>query len=226
MESVAHISSPLTETWVAWLMLLVFTLVVLTGMFKPHTMKQTLRALFSVKDRSSSFFDLSSDMRACILLSASYLLLLSFVAYVLLYLMASGVQPTFDVVNYLIVLGVVLGVYLVKTLVSVMVAYVFQPAAKIRVFVTQYFYVVNTAALLLYPTVLLALFATWLPPMWAMWMLGVVLSLLVMLLLMKMFRVFVRNIRDVLYVLIFLLTCEVLPLGIAFVGLMGYLYGL
>lgn len=225
MESIAHISSPLTESWVAWLLLAVFVLVVLTGMFKPHVMKHTLSALFAVKDRSSSFFDLSSDARACILLSTSYLLLLSLTAYVLLYIMAPG-EPIFDVQHYLIVLGVVLGVYVVKTLLSLMVAYVFQPAAKVRVFVSQYFYVVNTAALLLYPTVLLALFATWLPPLWAMWMMGIVMALLVLLLMMKMFRVFVRNIRDVAYVLVFLLTCEVLPLGMAFVGLLGYLYGL
>lgn len=209
MEILEHISSPLTEVWVPWVMLAVLTLLALTGTFSEHALGKSFKTLFVLADRSSTFLDLSTNKQARMLLISAYVLVLALAIYMVLYIFLplSG----FGVLHYGMVLGVTAAFFALKALMERLVGYVFVGKEAESIYFTNYYYVLLCMTLVLWVGVLVALPLIWIPEEWVVKGFLGGMGLFYLMVLVKLMQLFVRGVRSLLYTLIFIVTCELIP---------------
>lgn len=209
MPGIPLISSALSETWVAWTLLALLAMLPLASAFQPQLIRVSFASLLSSKERDSIFVASSPDFRARLILYL-YTMLIETMAMMVLFCTSGD----FSYEMFGIVFACTVGVNVVKWLLQRLVAYVFFTPQALEVFGRHYNYLNHVAAVLLLPITLLAIY---LPSVSHGWLLGLYAADILLYILLVMYKtivLFARSAQSLLYILLYVVTLEVVPVGI------------
>lgn len=200
MDVITRISSPMTESWFAWLFFAFFVFWVSKGMFLAEA-SLVFRGLFSKGERSyvgnTGLQYLTTLYRAGIMALLIYMLI--------------HVTGEFTFINYSIVLGVILAAILTQNLLTRLVGLVFLSNRMLEGALEQR----RLIGYVLCGLIPLAMMLLYMIPACNM-VVVIVLSLLyVGMILVKSIQLFYNNLLSVLYVLLYITSLEVIPLVVA-----------
>lgn len=197
MDVITRISSPMTESWFAWLFFAFFVFWVSKGMFLAEA-SLVFRGLFSKGERSyvgnTGLQYLTTLYRAGIMALLIYMLI--------------HVTGEFTFINYSIVLGVILAAILTQNLLTRLVGLVFLSNRMLEGALEQRRLIGDVLCGL----IPLAIMLLYMIPACNM-VVVIVLSLLyVGMILVKSIQLFYNNLLSVLYVLLYITSLEIIPL--------------
>ena len=197
MDVITRISSPVTESWFAWLFFAFFVFWVSKGMFLAEA-SLVFRGLFSKGERSyvgnTGLQYLTTLYRAGIMALLIYMLI--------------HVTGEFTFINYSIVLGVILAAILTQNLLTRLVGLVFLSNRMLEGALEQRRLIGDVLCGL----IPLAIMLLYMIPACNM-VVVIILSLLyVGMILVKSIQLFYNNLLSVLYVLLYITSLEIIPL--------------
>lgn len=200
MDVITRISSPMTESWFAWLFFAFFVFWVSKGMFLAEA-SLVFRGLFSKGERSyvgnTGLQYLTTLYRAGIMALLIYMLI--------------HVTGEFTFINYSIVLGVILAAILTQNLLTRLVGLVFLSNRMLEGALEQRRLIGDVLCGL----IPLAIMLLYMIPACNMVVLIVLSLLYVGMILVKSIQLFYNNLLSVLYVLLYITSLEVIPLVVA-----------
>ena len=211
MDGTMVISSPWSETWVAWTMLGLLILAAAAYALQPQALGVAFRTLFTGKDRSSVFIDTAIDKRVLALNALFAIGTLAMAVYVVFY--ASLSLPSFLLSNYAWILLLTTGIVLIRTIVQAFTAFIFFPGNQLETFTSHYYYLTVCTTTVLYPITLLSLFWDALSPNTILWLHLAVIVAYLLILLLKCILILVRSFKGFLFALAYILFYEVTALA-------------
>lgn len=200
-------SSPLSEVWPAWLLLGLLLCLVIAEVLLTGNIRTSFRMLFTKLERVYGDSARSWVGRLCmdIFRAGTF----TFVLYVSLYS-----RPPFSIMVFFEIVGILLGVELVKQLASALVSYTFNIRRSYLLFRTQYSALLTVVCVMLYPIALLDLNWGYLPVMRLLP--TPLLAALLVILIMKLIQDFYNGPKSLAYIMVYLFTVELIPLAGAF----------
>ena len=205
MEGITHILSPLSAAWCGWAMLVLFLCAILSEFFQPGVITQATSSLFARSDRT--YKDAPTNIQAQTLIA---LFRIGTLGMALCLCFHTG--DHFRFVSYLAVCGIVTGILFVKMLCNLLLDYTFMLSRRFTPAYEHYANVSTIAVCFLYPSVLIALRTA--NPVVGQWVFGVVTALFLLMWTYRAIRIYVNSFRSILYLILYICTLEVLPLGI------------
>ena len=200
MDVITRISSPMTESWFAWLFFAFFVFWVSKGMFLAEA-SLVFRGLFSKGERSyvgnTGLQYLTTLYRAGIMALLIYMLI--------------HVTGEFTFINYSIVLGVILAAILTQNLLTRLVGLVFLSSRMLEGALEQRRLIGDVLCGL----IPLAIMLLYMIPACNMVVVIVLSVLYVGMILVKSIQLFYNNLLSVLYVLLYITSLELIPLVVA-----------
>lgn len=201
LDTIPHISSPYSATWVVWLLLGLMVAALLNRSSRMD-IALTLRTIFS---RSERYYSTQTQSWSSSILTGIFeWSVVALTAYLLMY--NGGV---FGIVSFLKVMGIVAVVYFLQWISVVAVGNVFLQIKTYTNATEQYLSLRAMACILLYPLLIIAVnipstivlkIAT-----------GIVAAIYLLLLLIKMVMLFYRNIGSLIYILLYITYLEIIP---------------
>lgn len=213
MEIINRISGPLSEPWVAWLMLFLLALLLLANRFRPGMIHTSFLTLFSAKERDSIFVQSSIDIRGQVLAFIYEVSVIALSAYLVCF-----TAGQFAFVTYMKILGVVIGVFALKFLLSAYLSFVYFDSSTFSMCLSQYSSLLMAVLSAAYPLLLVALFVPQVSRTAVLVMAVALLSFFFVCLLVKLFRIFFKDLLACFYILLYLCTLEFLPLALIMFG--------
>ncbi len=207
METLLRTSSPYSESWSAWIMLLILCVIVLSFFLQPNIIKNSFHNLWENSLRGNQLNRISFTLIGGLLLALSHVLIFS----MLIYLCYASVHEQFFISGYLLTCGLFLCMWGVKEVLFRIVSFVFFSEEVLQ---TYHYYQLtrNTCMCFVgYPMLLLMMFTPWFSPLAIHIIVIVFFSMLFVLTVLKLFRLFSFRILDILYILLYLCTLEMLP---------------
>lgn len=183
---------------------------------QPQAIGMAIRSLFSAGDRNSMFIDTALDKRAQALMVffASCMLSMSIYISLLTYL---G-QGEFSLRCFGMIILYAFGIFLLRTILQTFVSFTFVPRSSVDAFLDHYYHLTVCTALAHYPILLVCLFFGELTPQVVLILNIAVFAFYFITLLVKMCFMLIHSVRGFSYILIYLLTLEIIPFA-ALVGL-------
>ena len=184
---------------------------ILAGVFQPAVIRQGFVSLFSKVERS--YNDSPMNYVGQVLLFVFRAGIVGMAIYLFTYnshLATHTADGEFLFSRYMTIMGAVAATEIVKYLVSLLLNYTFQLSRQFATLFAHYTYVSTSICCVLYPLLLLIIYFG----SQALTTIGlcVMMSVCWLVLFIKWIRVFFTSIPSVIYVLLYILTIEVLPL--------------
>ncbi len=212
MEVITRISSSISEPWVAWTMLILLVLLVLADVLQRGVVIDCFKSLWVNKERGNLFATTQFNLIGRIALYIFKINILSLALF-------SQITMTYSFVSYLIFLGIVVGVLLLKILINRLLAYVFFNMKTYEIAYYQYAQLTTCCAVVLYPMLLLIFFVPQIGQITSLILLAAVLLFYVIILIIKIFQLFFTKPMAGAHILVYLCTLEVLPfMGMLLLG--------
>ncbi|MBO4250144.1 MAG: DUF4271 domain-containing protein [Paludibacteraceae bacterium] len=210
MNGIEHIVSSASAPWCSWTMLGLLLCAVLSEWFQPGVISQSPISLAVRNDRTYkespvnfmgqflvSLFRIGTvGMALCLCLSP---------------------ENDFSFLMFIAVCGLVLAVLLLKMLCNSLLDYTFMLTRQFGAPYEHYGNLFTLVALVLYPIVLVLMH--WVTPVAARWCLAVVTGLFVIAWLYRCIRTYITSAIAVLYLMLYMMTLEILPFaGLAYIS--------
>lgn len=185
--------------------------VILAGVFQPAVIRQGFVSLFSKVERSYNDSPMNYIGQALLFVFRAGIVGMAIYLFTYnsdLATQANGSEFLFS--RYMTIMGAVAAMEVVKYLVSLLLNYTFQLSRQFATLFAHYTYVSTSICCVLYPLLLLIIYFG----SQALTTIGlcVMMSVCWLVLFIKWVRVFFTSIPSVIYVLLYILTIEVLPL--------------
>ena len=220
MDGLTVISSPWSETWVAWVMLGLLVLAGTAHALQPQAIATGFRSIFTTGDRNSMFIDSDMDRRAQFLMIFLSFCTFSMATYVSLLAYLGAGEYSFR--TYGLIVLITVGILLVRMLLEWLVAFTFVNRSAIHTLLYHYYHLTVCSVIIHYPIVLLSLFWSALTPRAIIILNGTILALYLIGLLVKTCGILMRSLRSLLYILVFIVTLELT----SFLAVFGLAYQL
>lgn len=202
-------STPYSEPWTAWVLLLLLIVAVMIFVRRPELFKGMFTSLFSKSERT--YNDASLDRQTNVLMSMFRVGTLALTVYLCLFQ-----EGKFSLLIYLAICGCILLFSGLKWLMVMLTSYVFFLQVRLDVTRNNYNSIWLLITLLMYPlTIIMVDFGFTTTCRVLMW---VLLGLYILLAILKTCRMFLTSPMSVLYITIYILTLEVLPLAALYAG--------
>lgn len=210
MEIVEHISSVYANGWVSWVLLALLLLLVLNRSAGMGVIG-SLRSVFSQSERVYGAQSRAWGSEVC-----EWLFRIGVLAMAVWVLVIGNGRLAIGngAMGYAKVLGVVLGVYIVQRLVLRGVGYVFVSRKQLSAAMEQYNAICSAACVCLYPIVLVVMNVP--AAHLAQILCGAVLVAFVGMIVWKSIRLFYTNILSLLYILLYIIFLEIMPIMVIF----------
>ena len=199
MEVISRISSPVTESWVAWVMLLLLFFSLINRMFLPEVYV-AFRSMSSHGDRAYTPSNSSLQYITWIYKVA----VISMVVYLLL-LDAGAI---FSFANFCIVLGVMTGVYWLQYSIVRLLGVVFFTHRQATSALEQRTLILDAVCGIMLPILMLLLWKVNVITIGLVMLLGVV---YLGVLLMRVIQLYYNNILSIIYILLYIISLEIIP---------------
>lgn len=209
MYVLPHISSPISAPWVAWVMLCLLLCCVLAEIVQRGAIVQAFSTLFSKMERA--YGDAQQNMLEQLIIMV--FCIGSFAMALYLFTYRGG---DFRFATYMLTSALVLCVDVIKWAVSALVNYTFGISKRLAQLSTHRNNMQTVICILFY-TASLCLLRVGNQEV-VRWVLGGCAVVALVLICIKWIRVFCVDIRSLLYILLYVLTLEVLPLLVLLVG--------
>lgn len=206
MTEVLRISSSFSESWTAWIMLLLLVLLLIDLKMEPGMFFNHCRELLSRKERENLFNESTGNTVGNFCLWCFKMGIFPLAVYLL-------VHPLYNLnfLHYLLLIALWLGIALLKYLLGRWVMFTFLRPEDFSTARRQYAKLTACLCVLLYPVVLLILFLPVESRIAILIMFSLLAILFLSLYLWKAMQLFFRKILAGLYILLYLCTLEILP---------------
>ena len=207
MDNVARILSPDSASWVMWVLFGLLLLALCVG-FLGSDIAALARSLFSKSDRMYVDRNTQGILQTIIVLSFR-IGVIALVGYLWIYN-----ANDFAIVNYLLVVGIVASLLLVQWLLLKGIGNVFLPQKQLAIAMEQRSVVCNAMAMLLWP---IALVMIYIGKEASTVLCGIAGGVYVVLICVKYMQLFYQNVLSIGYMLLYVISLEVLPLCTALI---------
>ncbi len=204
MDKIALISTPISEAWPTWLMLVLLLSLILLEVLQPNLIRSAFRATFTKMERM--YGDQSMDIMSTLTLNIFRIGTLAMALYAFTYRNAP-----FSFLTYVYIILIICGVLAIKALFGWLVSYVFEFQRTTALYVPQYNNLWTLFCMVLYPITLLYINASELE--FLVWLPITAIIVFAALLLFKQLQYFYAGPASLLYLLIYTVTLELLPIG-------------
>ena len=202
MESIVRIWSPSSAPWVMWVLLGLLVLALCVGLFGSD-IAALVRSLFSKSDRM--YVDRNTQGGGYMIIVQSFRVgVMALVGYLLIYDAADYAKG-----SYLLVVGVVASLLLVQWLLLKGVGYVFLSQKHLAIAMEQRSVICNAMAMLLWPIALVMVYAE---EVASTVLCGIAGGMYVVMICVKFVQLFYQNLLSIGYMLLYVISLEVLPL--------------
>lgn len=213
MYYLTRISSPIAESWVFLVYAALLFMVLLVWQSNASIINVSFSSLFSIKERNSIFVDSTFDVRNNLLTMLVILTIIPLNIYLGIY---DGGEFLF--INYLKIVGLFVGIAVLKFLSVKLLCYVFFSDAVFQTVWQHYFRLLTALAVVLLPITLVAVFYVQ-TAQTAVWMLYLAVGLFYLVaMLIKIIQLFFTKILASFYIFLYLCMLEILPLAILLLG--------
>lgn len=202
MDNVARILSPDSASWVMWVLLGLLLLALCVG-FLGSDIAALARSLFSKSDRIYVDRNTQGILQTIMVLSFR-IGVIALVGYLWIYN-----ANDFAIVNYLLVVGIVASLLLVQWLLLKGIGNVFLTPKQLAIAMEQRSVVCNAMAMLLWP---IALVMIYIGKEASTVLCGIAGGVYVVLICVKYMQLFYQNVLSIGYMLLYVISLEVLPL--------------
>lgn len=207
MDNVARILSPDSASWVMWVLFGLLLLALCVG-FLGSDIAALARSLFSKSDRM--YVDRNTQgILQTIIVQSFRIGVIALVGYLWIYN-----ANDFAIVNYLLVVGIVASLLLVQWLLLKGIGNVFLTPKQLAIAMEQRSVVCNTMAMLLWPTALVMIY---IGKEASTVLCGIAGGVYVVLICVKYMQLFYQNVLSIGYMLLYVISLEVLPLCAALI---------
>ena len=207
MDNVARILSPDSASWVMWVLFGLLLLALCVG-FLGSDIAALARSLFSKSDRMYVDRNTQGILQA-IIVQSFRIGVIALVGYLWIYN-----ANDFAIVNYLLVVGIVASLLLVQWLLLKGIGNVFLTPKQLAIAMEQRSVVCNTMAMLLWP---IALVMIYIGKEASTVLCGIAGGVYVVLICVKYMQLFYQNVLSIGYMLLYVISLEVLPLCTALI---------
>ena len=190
-----------------WLMFFLLLCAVLAEVLQPGTLRLAFRTTFTRMERT--FGDRAANFMGSLLLNTFRIGTLAMSLYLFMYH-----STPFSILTYVYIVLLIVGVVLVKAMLSWLVSYTFGMRRSLSAFMPQYDSLWTILCILLYPLDLI--YINVLGSTFLHWVSLAAVALFVSLLIFKLLQNFYAGPRSLLYLLIYMVTLEFLPIGAIF----------
>ena len=201
-------------------MLGLLVLATLAHAMQPQAIATGFRSIFSTGDRNSMFIDADLDRRAELINIFLAICIFSMGAYVSLLAYVGTEEYSFRTYGMIILITVVL--LLARAIFGMLAAFTFVPRSTTHTFFYHYYHLTVCTALIHYPIVLLCLFWNALTPKAIIVLNATALTFYLVAIFVKSCLLMMHSFRDFFYILLYLITLELLP----FLGVFALSYQL
>mgnify|MGYP004626136209 CR=1 FL=1 len=213
MHYALHILSPVSAPWVAWVMLFLLLCAVVAEMVQSGVVLQAFSTIFAKVERS--YGDVQQNPLEELIMNIFRIGTFAMALY--LYAYRAG---DFRFTTYLLVAAWVLGIDAVKLAAAALVNYTFRISKRFALISTHYNNLWTVICCGFYVALLFLLnIDNAVVTKWSLFALAVAAIVLV---LIKWIRIFCTDVRSLLYIVLYILTLEVLPLLVLIAGA-GYI---
>lgn len=204
MDGITHITSIVSAPWVAWIMLALMICAVFAEWAQPGVISQAPTSFFARTDRT--YREAPANFMGQLLITLFRLGTMTMTLFICLCPAGQA-----SLAAYGLILAGILAVLLVKMLVNVSIDYIFQFTRHFGVAYEPYGDLVTMISLLLYPAMLvITRFGT---PVAAQWVAAIAAVLFIALWIFRAWRTYVSSLMAPVYLMMYMLTMEVLPLA-------------
>lgn len=207
MDNIVRIWSPNSAPWVMWVLSGLLLLALCVG-FLGSDIAALARSLFSKSDRMYVDRNTQGILQTIIVLSFR-IGVIALVGYLWIYN-----ANDFAIVNYLLVVGIVASLLLVQWLLLKGIGNVFLPQKQLAIAMEQRSVVCNAMAMLLWP---IALVMIHIGKEASTVLCGIAGGVYVVLICVKYMQLFYQNVLSIGYMLLYVISLEVLPLCTALI---------
>ena len=210
MDGIAHIYSVVSAPWVAWVMLALLLSAVLAEWAQPGVISQAFTSFFARTDRT--YRESPANFQGQLLITLFRLGTVT-MTFFLCFCPDGQASLTF----FGLIFGGVIAVTLLKMLVNLLLDYTFQLSRRFGTSYEPYGDLMTLIAVVLYPALLLLIhFGT---PLASQWVAGAAAGLFLVLWIYRSWRTYVSSAIAPVYLMVYIVTMEVLPLaGLAFLS--------
>ena len=201
MNSIAHISSPSSESWVYWILLLFFILVVVNQYVRDSVIV-AVRSSFSHSERIYG-----GQSQHIMTLITSWVFRIGISALLIYFLLATSCG--FQFLTYLKVFGVITLVAILRQLLVVVVGWVFLSPNQFANGMSQIDPIRNLCCVLLLPIVLLLIHLH--NPIISFILLGIVLLGFTVFVIAKALLLYYKGLLSIFYILLYFTCLEIIP---------------
>ena len=202
MDNIVRIWSPNSAPWVMWVLFGLLLLALCVG-FLGSDIAALARSLFSKSDRMYVDRNTQGILQTIIVLSFR-IGVIALVGYLWIYN-----ANDFAIVNYLLVVGIVASLLLVQWLLLKGIGNVFLPQKQLAIAMEQRSIVCNAMAMLLWPIALVMMYTD---KEASTILCGIAGGVYVVLICVKYMQLFYQNVLSIGYMLLYVISLEVLPL--------------
>ena len=203
LTEIPHIISPLTAPWCGWTMLVLMLFAILSEWLQPGVISKTTESLRTHGDRL--YKEVPTNAMAQIFITL-FRLGVSALALCLCFSTAG----TFSFMAFLAVNGIIIGVLVLKMLCNLWIDYTFMLSRQFGSTFEHYSNIFTMISVALYPLLLVFLHIG--TPLMFRWLLGIFAVLFLIVWLYCSARLYVRSPQAIVYLLIYFVTLECLPL--------------
>ena len=202
MDNIVRIWSPNSAPWVMWVLFGLLLLALCVG-FLGSDIAALARSLFSKSDRM--YVDRNTQgILQTIIVQSFRIGVIALVGYLWIY-----TANDFAIVNYLLVVGIVASLLLVQWLLLKGIGNVFLPQKQLAIAMEQRSIVCNAMAMLLWPIALVMMYTG---KEASIILCGIAGGVYVVLICVKYMQLFYQNVLSIGYMLLYVISLEVLPL--------------
>ncbi|MBR1928819.1 MAG: DUF4271 domain-containing protein [Paludibacteraceae bacterium] len=207
MTSVVRIDSPYSQSWGAWVLVIIMGLLIVSIVFQRGIIRSAFQTLIVTKNRNSPFEDVLHSTYG----QVSFFLYQWLLWSLAMYSFISLPQLRFSAVEYLICLSLALCAIIIRFLLDSLVNYVFFDNST-KYLLKRYVSALNTVfSVILLPLIMIVLYAPFVTVDGALITLAIFYGLYIILYIIKAFQLFFHKPMACLYIFSYLCTLELVP---------------
>ena len=205
MEGIAHILTSVSAGWCGWTMLGLLLCVIISEALQPGAVTGAWM-IFQAQSSNRAYKAAPDNFMGQLLVA---IFRIGSLAMALCLCFDTGASFTF--VKFAIAFGVILVAFCIKMLCNQWMDYTFMLSRRFEDIYVQYGHIVTLLAIVLYIGSMILIHVS--NPIAARWVLGIAVCLFELMLIYRSVQVFYSSLLSVLYLLLYIITLEALPLG-------------
>lgn len=209
MTKLPIISSPISEAWPSWLMLVLLLCMVMAEVLQPETIRTSFRTTFSRMQRM--FGDSAVNFLGAVALTVFRVCVIALTLYLACY-----EEGSFSILTYGWIILIVIAFVLIKSLSAWIISYTFDLKRDTALYMPQYSNLWTALCIVLYPVLLVTINIGYNGVI--RWIMLAIAALFCIEVVIKLIQHFYTGVQSLGYIALYTLTLEIVPATAMFFG--------